>query len=89
MLSMSYNKTRRKDGENMRFTKDIPVGKRIEILRSLKGISQKALGSAIGTSQRRVSDWETAKRYVSTKYRKRMSEYFGVTEDVIFGGKRE
>ncbi|MDQ0176345.1 helix-turn-helix domain-containing protein [Bacillus chungangensis] len=61
-------------------------GKRLKQLRKLEGISMASLGSHIGTSSSRISDWENEKTHPSSVFIVRIARYFNVSIDWLLTG---
>lgn len=60
----------------VKFNKGQTWNTRLKMLRAGKGISQKAVAMAVGTSQRRYCDWENGKRFPRTKYQERLQGFW-------------
>lgn len=58
-------------------------------LRNSKGLLQEELGKIIGISKSTVGMYETGKRMPNDKTLKKISAYFGVTIDYLFGIEQE
>ena len=59
-------------------------GEKIKELRLEKGISQAALGKAIGVSQKAVDFWERAVNEPKASYIMALVEFFGISFDEFF-----
>ncbi len=58
---------------------------RIKFLRSLKGITQAELSKDLGVSQSLINSWENGYQNVSLRQLVKLSYYYGVPVDYIFG----
>lgn len=58
---------------------------RIKELRKEKNISQKALGKAIGVSQKAIDYWERGVNEPKASYIVAMADFFGVSTDYLLG----
>lgn len=65
------------------------VGERIKKLRENNNLTQKELANALGITQSALSKYEKGERLIKLQFIKRLSEYFGVTEDEIIGKKEK
>ena len=63
------------------------IGKRVELLRRLRGLSQKELGMAIGLSQTRVSALESGQRKVSSVEVERLCRALNCRLDDLIGAE--
>lgn len=61
-------------------------GKRLKQLRNVEGISMASLGTHIGTSSSRISDWENEKTHPSSVFIVRIARYFNVSIDWLLTG---
>lgn len=61
------------------------VGKIIKELRTEKGLSQQALGKAVGVSQKAIDYWERGVNEPKASYIILLADYFGVTTDYLLG----
>ena len=59
-------------------------GEKIKELRLEKGVSQAALGKAIGVSQKAVDFWERAVNEPKASYIMALVEFFGISYDEFF-----
>ena len=59
-------------------------GEKIKELRLEKGISQAALGKAIGVSQKAVDFWERSVNEPKASYIVALVEFFGISFDEFF-----
>lgn len=64
-------------------------GERIKRLRENSNLTQKELANALGITQSALSKYEKGERLIKLQFIKRLSEYFGVTEDEIIGKKEK
>lgn len=62
------------------------IGKRIKDLREEKNLTQKEFAHKIGVSVQAVSAWESGIRHPNSTQRKKIWEFFSVTEAELFGG---
>ncbi len=60
---------------------------RLRDLRSERGLNQSELAKELGTTQRRVSYWETGKVEPDLVSLCKLAEYFGVSLDFLVGLK--
>jgi len=60
------------------------IGKRIRKLRLEKDIQQKELAAALGIRQATVSEWEAERSEPQPKLRKKIANFFGITEAELF-----
>lgn len=61
------------------------VGKIIKELRTEKGLSQQALGKAVGVSQKAIDYWERGVNEPKASYIILLADFFGVTTDYLLG----
>lgn len=61
-------------------------GKRLKQLRNLEGITMSSLGTHIGTSSSRISDWENEKTHPSSIFIVRIARHFNVSIDWLLTG---
>ena len=59
-------------------------GEKIKELRLEKGVSQAALGKAIGVSQKAVDFWERSVNEPKASYIMALVEFFGISYDEFF-----
>ena len=63
---------------------------KVRELRIEKGIQQKDLAISIGVSQAAISDWEKNKKNPKGENLRKISEFFGVSEDeILYGGQEK
>ncbi|GAI31295.1 unnamed protein product, partial [marine sediment metagenome] len=68
--------------------RDAPtVGKRIRILRHVRGLFQRELASAIGVSSDAILNWENDKVVLSTPNLLRLADYLEIEPTLIYKGK--
>lgn len=60
------------------------IGQRIKDLREQRKVQQKALAVALGVRQATVSEWESGKSEPTPKRRKKIAQFFGITEAELF-----
>ncbi len=60
---------------------------RLKDLRTERGLNQSALAEALGTTQRKVSYWETGQVEPDLAALWKIAEYFGVSADFLLGLK--
>ncbi len=58
---------------------------KIRELRKKKGLTQQELGDALGVTKPTISNYENEKRQLTADILQKLSEYFGVSVDVILG----
>lgn len=63
------------------------VGNIIKELRIEKGLSQQALGKAIGVSQKAIDYWERGVNEPKASYIILLADYFNVSADFLLGRK--
>lgn len=68
---------------------DMRIGENIRRLRKEKGIGQDILASQLGVTVQAVSKWETGGSMPDITLLPQIAEYFGVTMEELFYGKRE
>lgn len=61
------------------------IGQKIARLRERKGLSQPELADKLGVSQSTVAMWESGKRNISNKDLAKLSDFFNVSIDYLFG----
>lgn len=61
------------------------VGKIIKELRTEKGLSQQALGKAVGVSQKAIDYWERGVNEPKASYIILLADFFGVSTDYLLG----
>lgn len=61
------------------------IGEMIRELRLERGISQAALGKAIGVSQKAIDYWERGVNEPKASYIVLLADYFDVTCDILLG----
>ena len=61
------------------------IGEMIRELRLERGISQAALGKAIGVSQKAIDYWERGVNEPKASYIVLFADYFDVTCDILLG----
>lgn len=59
---------------------------RIKELREKKGLLQKEFARKIGVSTPTISAWEQGSRFPNSTQRKKICEFFGITEADLFAG---
>lgn len=62
------------------------IGEKIKELRKLRGIGQKELAQKIGCSPIVISKWEIGAREPRPAWRRKLADFFGVSEGDLFGG---
>lgn len=65
------------------------IGNKIRELRKFKEIQQKKLALAIGVDQSTVSSWESGRQEPNAPQRKKLAEYFGISEAEFFTSYKE
>lgn len=60
------------------------LSRKLKAFRDHLGLSQEGLAEELGVSMEAVRSWERCKRYPSRSSRKRMCEFFGLSEDELF-----
>ena len=60
-------------------------GKRLALLRSERGLTQKQLGEELGTTERNIRFYEGGDRYSGVKNLIAIADYFGVSLDFLVG----
>ena len=68
---------------------DMPIGKRIALLRKEKGLTQEELATHMGVSPQAVSKWENDQTCPDISALPKLARLFGVTVDELLEGKQE
>lgn len=63
------------------------IGQFIKQLREARNIQQKKLASDIEVGQATVSQWESGRQEPNPTQRKKLAQYFGITEAELYGAK--
>lgn len=63
----------------------LEFGANLTKLRKARGLSQSETAAALGTTQSTYAGWETGTRKVQLSTMLQLSEYFGVSVDVLIG----
>ena len=61
------------------------IGENIRELRTERGVSQAALGKAIGVSQKAIDYWERGVNEPKASYILLLADYFGISCDDLLG----
>jgi len=69
----------------MGYSVGMTIGKTIERLIEERGIQQKNLASILKVGQSTVSHWISGRQEPNPAQRKKICEYFGITEPELFG----
>ncbi len=67
----------------------LKIGNFIKELRKEKGVTQEELAEAMNTSRRTISRWETGVNMPDLDLIPEIAEYFGITINELFDGKRK
>ena len=59
------------------------VGKRIQLLRAMKGLTQEELAQRLGVSRQAVNTWEKGKVGIPRARREMLATFFGIEADVL------
>ena len=63
---------------------------RMQALRKQRGLSQAALGEALGVKQNTISQWENGSRQPDAKTLALLADFFGISIDALLGrGQRK
>ena len=68
---------------------DMPIGKRIALLRKEKGLTQEALATHMGVSPQAVSKWENDQTCPDISALPKLARLLGVTVDELLEGRTE
>ena len=61
------------------------IGKRVEVLRKRKGLSQQVLATSLNVSREVVAKWENGTRDLKTEHTISLAKHFNVTTDYLLG----
>lgn len=59
-------------------------GEQLKRFRKKKDLTQKGLSLAIGVNRNTVARWESGSKIPKSEYTKKIADYFGCTQDVLF-----
>ncbi|HEY9874598.1 MAG TPA: helix-turn-helix transcriptional regulator [Candidatus Obscuribacterales bacterium] len=65
------------------------IGERLKRLREDRDIQQKKLANHLGVGQATISQWESNRQEPNPKQRKKICQYFGITEAELFLGPED
>jgi transcriptional regulator with XRE-family HTH domain len=68
---------------------DIDVGAKVRQLRRLLGLTQRAVGEALGVSFQQIQKYEAGTNRISASSMQRFADFLGVPASYFFGNERE